>query len=40
MLADGRLARSAWQGFLNAPRMGTYNIEKEVFKEKPSKSAK
>lgn len=27
-LADGRLARKAWNGFLNAPRLGTYNIEK------------
>ncbi|PIN80938.1 hypothetical protein COV13_02775 [Candidatus Woesearchaeota archaeon CG10_big_fil_rev_8_21_14_0_10_32_9] len=27
-LNDGRLARKAWNGFLNAPRLGTYNIEK------------
>jgi hypothetical protein len=30
-LSDGRLAMRAWNGFMNAPRLGTYNIEKIVF---------
>ena len=30
-LEDGRLADSAFQGFVDAPVMGTYNIEKIVF---------
>jgi hypothetical protein len=33
-LSDGRLARKAWQGFSNAPRMGTYEIENIIFGKK------
>ena len=33
-LHDGRLARKAWNGFLNAPRLGTYNIERILFGDK------
>ncbi len=32
-LSDGRLAMRALEGFLNAPRMGTYEIEKVLFKK-------
>lgn len=32
-LSDGRLARKAFEGYLNAPRMGTYEIEKILFKK-------
>jgi hypothetical protein len=28
---DGRLARKAWQGFVNVEKMGTYKIEKILF---------
>ncbi len=31
-LEKGRLAEAAWQGFTEAPVLGTYNIEKIVFK--------
>ncbi len=30
----GRLAEAAWEGFIEAPTLGTYNIEKEVFNGK------
>lgn len=33
-LEDGRLADAALQGFVDAPMMGTYNIEGYIFKEK------
>lgn len=33
-LEDGRLADAAMQGFIDAPLMGTYNIEEYIFKEK------
>jgi hypothetical protein len=33
LLEEGFLARKAWLGYLNAPRMGTYNIEKVLFKD-------
>ncbi len=33
LLEEGVLARKAWLGYLNAPRMGTYNIERLVFDE-------
>ncbi len=33
-LEDGRLADAAMQGFIDAPVMGTYNIEEYIFKEK------
>lgn len=33
-LEDGRLADAAIQGFIDAPLMGTYNIEEYIFKEK------
>lgn len=33
-MANGLLARKAWNGFLNAPRLGTYNIEKIIFNGK------
>lgn len=33
-LEDGRLADAAIQGFIDAPVMGTYNIEEYIFKEK------
>ena len=32
MLASGRLARAAMDGYLNAEQMGTYNIEKYFHK--------
>ncbi|MEM4710316.1 MAG: hypothetical protein QXL18_00010 [Candidatus Woesearchaeota archaeon] len=32
-LEDGRLADAAFQGFMDAPLMGTYNIEDVVFKK-------
>ncbi len=31
LLEEGFLARKAWLGYLNAPRMGTYNIERILF---------
>lgn len=34
MINSGRFAEAAWNGFLNAPKKGTYNIEKVVFVEK------
>ena len=33
-LEDGRLADAAMHGFVDAPLMGTYNIEEYIFKEK------
>ena len=30
-LDDGRLAEAAWEGFIEAPNLGTYNIEKVIF---------
>ena len=33
-LEDGRFAEAAFDGFLEAPNMGTYNIEKEIFKKR------
>jgi hypothetical protein len=33
LLASGRLARAAIDGFLNAEQLGTYNIEKIVLKK-------
>ncbi|MEM4259876.1 MAG: hypothetical protein QXG00_01420 [Candidatus Woesearchaeota archaeon] len=33
-LNDGRLADAAWQGFLDAPKLGTYEIERIVFNHK------
>ncbi len=33
-LEDGRFANAAIQGFIDAPVMGTYNIEEYIFKEK------
>ena len=36
-LEKGRLAEAAWEGFSEAPKYGTYNIEKLIFsKEKKS----
>ena len=32
-LKDGRLARKAWNAYLNAPRLGTYNIERILFEK-------
>ena len=31
---SGRLAESAWKGFLEAPKLGTYNIEDILFSKK------
>ncbi len=33
LLEEGFLARKAWLGYLNAPRMGTYNIERVLFSD-------
>lgn len=33
LISNGVLARKAWFGFVNAPRLGTYNIEKIVFRK-------
>jgi len=33
-LSDGRLARKAWNGYMNAPRLGTYKIEAILKKAK------
>jgi hypothetical protein len=30
MLENGRLANAAWEGFLQAPKLGTYKIEKFI----------
>ncbi len=36
LLRKGILAEAAWEGFVEAPKFGTYNIEKAVFsKDKP-----
>ena len=32
-LENGRLAEAAWEGFIEAPNLGVYNIEKAVFKK-------
>lgn len=32
-LENGRLAEAAWEGFIEAPNLGVYNIEKIVFKK-------
>ena len=32
-LENGRLAEAAWEGFIEAPNLGVYNIEKVVFKK-------
>ena len=31
LLDKGSLAEAAWEGFTEAPRYGTYNIEKVIF---------
>ena len=31
LLESGRVAEAAWEGFMEAPKMGTYNIEHLVF---------
>lgn len=36
-LDDGRLAEAAWEGFKEAPRFGTYNIEKLIFSKDKKK---
>jgi hypothetical protein len=39
-LDKGILAEAAWEGFLEAPKYGTYNIEKVVFEKKDKKKVK
>jgi len=31
VLESGKYAEAAWHGFMNAPSMGTYNIEDALF---------
>jgi hypothetical protein len=33
-IEKGRLAEAAWQGYMEAPKYGTYNIEKVIFSRK------
>ena len=37
LIRKGLLAESAWEGFIEAPKFGTYNIEKIIFEKDKSK---